>query len=63
MAAMVRVMEEIPDNHLGCIKPCKNNGRFSISTGYIAGFLNHQTVHITISHSLLGRVFWIIRNR
>ena len=26
-------MEEIPNNHLGCIKPVANNGRFSISTG------------------------------
>ena len=30
------LMEEIPNNHLGCIKPVVNNGIFTISTD--AGF-------------------------
>ena len=29
----IRLMEEIPNNHLRCIKPVVNNGGFSISTG------------------------------
>ena len=33
-------MEEIPNNHLGCKKPCKYWGKVPTSTG--AGFLNHQ---------------------
>ena len=38
----IRLMEEIPNNHLRCIKPVVNNGGFSISTGFLAGFLQVQ---------------------
>ena len=39
-------MEEIPNNHLTCMKPVVNNGIFTISTGESPMFLVHQQYEI-----------------
>ena len=39
---MILLMKEIPNNHLGCIKPCKQWDKLPSSTGDFTGFLNHQ---------------------
>ena len=41
---------EIPNNHLKCMKPVVNSGKFTISTGCL-GFLNHQQYVLSISKS------------
>ena len=35
-------MAEMPNNHLGCMKPLENNGKNYQPQLVIAGFLNHQ---------------------
>ena len=40
--SVLLLMEEIPNNHLGCVFNPVNNGIFTISTGEFTGFLNHQ---------------------
>ena len=42
ISLIILLMEEIPSNHLGCIKPCKSWDRLPTSTGEFTGFLNHQ---------------------
>ena len=40
---MILLMEEIPSNHPGCVKPWeKKRDKLPTSTGFLAGFLNHQ---------------------
>ena len=36
------VVQKSSDHNLACMKPCKQWDELPISTGYIAGFLNHQ---------------------
>ena len=38
----ILLMAEIPNNHLRCIKPCRQWDKLPTSTGFHAGFLNHQ---------------------
>ena len=40
-----------PENHLGCLKPCKQQRMFTISTGELAGVLNHQQVYMELEVS------------
>ena len=43
---------EIPNNHLGCIEPVLNNGiHLPTSTGFHAGFLNHQQYKVAPNSS------------
>ena len=37
---LLMLMEEIPNNHLGCLKPVVNWDIYHIH--WLAGFLNHQ---------------------
>ena len=38
-------------HHLGCLKPCKQQRMFTISTGELAGVLNHQQVYMELEVS------------
>ena len=55
-------MEEIPNKHLKCIKPCKEWDKLPTSTGEFAGFLNHQQYvqNITLSTSFSVAAAWVV---
>ena len=59
---IILLMEEIPNNHLRCIKPCKEWDELPTSTGEFTRFLNHQQYvqNITLSTSFSVAAAWVV---
>ena len=58
--AMILLMEEIPNNHLGCIKPCKITGYLPYQL-VIAGFFPSTATLVSIMVSLGDFWRWCFR--
>ena len=62
---IILLMEEIPNNHLRCIKPCKEWDKLPTSTGEFTRFLNHQQydyniLYLVFSRSRMSRAFFVV---